>query len=97
MLALSSLSKSAASSAIMYAGVVFFTDALYGVLWASTRNSTFSWISPPASLRQLGDVIFRLTPRYETPAAVTVLAVLALIGLAILVLERRVRGVEVVT
>ncbi len=97
MLALSSLSKSARFVGIMYAGLIFFTDALYGVVFVVTRSSAFSWISAPASLRQLGDLIFRLQPRYETSPVVTVLAVLALIGLSILVLERRVRGVEVVT
>ena len=97
MLALSSLSKSARFVGIMYAGLIFFTDALYGVVYVVTRNSSFSWISAPASLRQLGDLIFRLQPRYDTPAAVTVLAVLVLIAVSIFVLERRVRGVEVVT
>ena len=97
MLALSSLSKSARFVGIMYAGLIFFTDALYGVVFVVTRSSAFSWISAPASLRQLGDLIFRLQPRYDTSPVVTVLAVLALIGLSILVLERRVRGVEVVT
>jgi hypothetical protein len=97
MLALSSLSKSARFVGIMYAGLIFFTDALYGVVFVVTRDSTFSWISAPASLRQLGDLIFRLHPRYDTPAAITVLAVLVLVGASLLVLERRVRGVEVVT
>jgi ABC-2 type transport system permease protein len=97
MLALSSLSKSARFVGIMYAGLIFFTDALYGVVFVVTRNTAFSWISLPGNLRQIGDIIFRVGPRYDTSAAVTLLAILALVGLSVLVLERRVRGVEVVT
>ena len=62
-----------------------------------TRSSAASLISPTASLNQLGDVIFRVPPRYDTPAALSLLVVMAsLVAVSILVLERRVRGVEVV-
>ena len=97
MLALSSLSKSARFVGIMYAGMVLFTHALYGVVFAVTRTTTFSWMSLQGNLQHLGDVIFRVDPRYDTPAWVTVLALAAIVGAAALVLERRVRGVEVVT
>ena len=40
--------------------------------------------------------MFRQTPRYETPALVSVLVLIGLVVLSISVLERRVRGVEVV-
>jgi len=97
MLALSSLSKSARFVGIMYAGMVLFTHALYGVVFAVTRTTTFSWMSLQGNLQHLGDVIFRVEPRYDTPAWVTVLALAAIVGAAAFVLERRVRGVEVVT
>jgi len=97
MLALSSLSKSARFVGIMYAGMVLFTHALYGVVYAVTRTTTFSWMSLQGNLQHLGDVVFRVEPRYDTPAWVTVLALAAIVGAAALVLERRVRGVEVVT
>jgi hypothetical protein len=42
-------------------------------------------------------VIFRLQPRYTTPWQVSLTVILGLIALSISVLERRVRGVEVVT
>lgn len=97
MLALSSISKSARFVGIMYAGMLFFTHALYGVVFVVTRNTKFSWISLTGNLQHLGDVIFRVPPRYDTPAWITVLALALIIGLAGFVLERRVRGVEVVT
>lgn len=97
MLALSSLSKSARFVGVMYAGMIFFTQALYGVVYVVTRNTGFSWMSPPNNLLQLGDLIFRLPARYETSGPVTVLALVVVVGLAVFALERRVRGVEVVT
>jgi ABC-type transport system involved in multi-copper enzyme maturation permease subunit len=97
MLALSSLSKSARFVGIMYAGMVFFTHALYGVVFVVTRNTKFSWMSLQGNLQLLGDLVFRVEPRYDTPAWVTVLALAGIVGASAYVLERRVRGVEVVT
>ena len=44
----------------------------------------------------MGDVIFRVPPRYDTPVVLSLAAVTILMVLSMLVLERRVRGVEVV-
>jgi hypothetical protein len=97
MLALSSLSKSARYVAILYAGIIFFTLAIYGVMLAITGSTRLSWLSLGANLTQVVDVIFRLKPRYATPWPVSLIVILGLIALSISVLERRVRGVEVVT
>ena len=96
VLALSSFSKSARFVAITYAGLFFFTEALFGVMRGATGRTTMSWLSPSASVNQLGDVVFRLAPRFETPVLGSLAAVVTLIGLALLVLDRRVRAVEVV-
>ena len=97
MLALSSLSNSSRYVGILYSAVIFFTQAIYGVLFAVTRSTSFSWISFPANLAQIGDVIFRLPPKYETPWLVSLLVIAGVIAASGLVLERRVRGVEIVT
>lgn len=97
MLALSSLSKSQRFVAVMYAGLFFFTTALFNALRGITGRSTFAWLSPTASLDQLGDVIFRLTPRYQVSPAIAGLTVIILIAGSIWILMRRVRGVEIVT
>ena len=55
MLALSSLSKSSRYVGILYAAVIFFTQAIYGVLYAVTRSTALSWISFSANLAQIGD------------------------------------------
>jgi ABC-2 type transport system permease protein len=96
MLALSSLSKSSRYVAILYAAVIFFTQAVYGVLYAVTRSTAFSWLSFSANLAQIGDVIFRQPLKYDTPWPVSLLMIVALIVLSGVILERRVRGVEVV-
>jgi ABC-type transport system involved in multi-copper enzyme maturation permease subunit len=97
MLALSSLSKSSRYVGILYAGAMFFSEAIFGVLRLILGGTGVSWISFPANLAQVVDVIFRLKPRYETPWIVSLLALVGLVVVSISVLERRVRGVEVVT
>ena len=92
MLALSSLSKSSRFVGVMYAGLMFFTAALFQALRGITGSSAFAWISPNNALEQLGDVIFRIQPRYDLPPAVAALVVLALIAGSGIVLARRVQG-----
>jgi ABC-2 type transport system permease protein len=96
MLALSSLSKSSRYVAILYAAVIFFTQAVYGVLYAVTRSTAFSWLSFSTNVSQIGDIVFRQPQRYDTPWPVALLMVVLLIALSGVILERRVRGVEVV-
>ena len=96
MLALSSLSRSSRYVGILYAALLFFTQAIYGVLRAVTGSSQLSWVSVPNSLDRLGDAIFKLPGRYDTPVAVSALTVLAVLIASGVILERRVRGIEVV-
>lgn len=96
MLALSSMSKSSRFVGIMFAGLILVTKAIQGMFWLLTRSSVASLISPTASLSRVGDTIFRVTPRYDTPMAASLFVVFLLIALSVVVLERRVRGVEVV-
>ena len=93
----SSLSKSTRYVAILYAGAIFFTEAVFGVLRVITNSTRAAWISIGANLENITDVMFRQTPRYETPVIVSVLVLLGLIAVAVSVLERKVRGVEVVS
>ncbi|HTI37436.1 MAG TPA: ABC transporter permease subunit [Vicinamibacterales bacterium] len=97
MLALSSLSKSARYVGILYVGITFFTSAIYGALYAITGTTRVSWVSIGANVTQVVDVIFRQPPRYATPWPVSLLVIIGLIALSVSILERRVRGVEVVT
>jgi ABC-2 type transport system permease protein len=96
MLALSSLSNSSRYVGILYAAVLFFTQAIYGVVYAVTRSTAMSWISMSADLTQVGDVIFRLPPKYDTPSMVAFIVIVAVTAGSALILERRIRGVEVI-
>ncbi len=97
IIALSSLSTSARYVGILYAGAVIFSGAMFDVLRAVTGSTAWSWISFTASQQQVGDVIFRADPRYDTPWGISLLMVVAVVALSAWVLARRVRGVEVVT
>jgi ABC-type transport system involved in multi-copper enzyme maturation permease subunit len=96
MLALSSMSSNSRYVGIAYAGVMFFSQAIYVVLYIATRDSSWSWVSFPANLSQLSQIIFRSTPTYDTPWPVSVFVVLATIAASMLVLRRQIRGVELV-
>ncbi len=97
MLALSSLSKSSRFVGVLYAGLIFFTAALFNAVRGITGKAWLVWLSPSHVMEQLGDVIFRLPPRFDMPGWLAAVVVLLLIGGSALVLDRRVRAVEVVS
>ncbi len=96
ILALSSLSNSSRFVGIMYAGLIFFTGAIFNAVRGITGQSWLAWLSPADALEQLGDAMFQLRPRFDLPIWAAALVVVGLIVGSILVLERRVRAVEVV-
>jgi ABC-2 type transport system permease protein len=96
MLALSSLSKSSRFVGILYAVVIFLSQAIYGVLRAVTGDTQIAWVSFSANLMQVGSAVFRVPAEYATPWQLSLGIILGLIVGSAIVLERRVRGVEVV-
>jgi ABC-2 type transport system permease protein len=97
ILALSSLSKSRWFVAILYAGLAFFTHAVFGVLGAAVEGSAFSWVSIFANVRQVGDVLFRLQPRHDTHPIISAMVIALIVAASAFVLRRRIRAIEVVT
>ena len=97
ILALSSLSKSRWFVAILYAGLAFFTHAVFGVLGAALPGSAFSWVSIFANVRQVGDVLFRLPPRHDTHPLISATVIVLIIAASAAVLRQRIRAIEVVT
>lgn len=97
MLALSSLSNSPRYVAILYTGAIFFSGAMFGALAAITGGTRVAWVSITSNVSQVTDAIFRQPPSYESPWQISMLVLLGLIALSISVLERRVKGVEVVS
>lgn len=96
MLALSSLSKSSRFVGILYAALLFFTQAITVVLRAVMGERGLAWLSVSDSLAQVGDAIFGMPLSYESPVLPCVVTLVVLAGVSVAVLTRRVRGVEVV-
>lgn len=96
MLALSSLSRSRRFVAVMYAGLLFFTQAMFLVVRTATNQTVASWIAPRANFAQVGDAIFRLPPRFDTPVVASFAVLVGLVAVSVVVLDRRVRAIEVV-
>src|SRR5688500_16842096 len=97
MLALSSLSKSRRFVALMYAGFVIFTAGMYQALFGITGSRMWAVISPEDLLDAVASVVFRSPGAPAIPLWTALLAITLVIGASIWTLERRVRGVEVVT
>jgi ABC-2 type transport system permease protein len=97
MLALSSMSKSRRFVAMMYAGLIFFTAAMYQALRGMTGSRAWAVISPEDVLDVVAAAIFRAPGTTAIPMWAALLDIAVIVGVSIWVLERRVRGVEVVT
>jgi ABC-type transport system involved in multi-copper enzyme maturation permease subunit len=97
MLALSSLSRSSRYAGMLYAALIFFSQAVAIVLRTATGNVWWLWISMPNSVTGLGDAIFGLPSGLSRLWPTELAAILGLLALSALILERRVRGIEVVS
>lgn len=96
ILALSSLSKSRRFVSVMFAGIMFFSAGMYQSLRAITGSRGWAAISPGHMVDVITGWVFRAPAQPLVPVPVAVAVVVGLIVLSVVILERRVRGVEVV-
>jgi ABC-2 type transport system permease protein len=96
MLALSSLSRSRRFVAMLYAGITFFAAALVRALRVATGSRSWTWVSPQDTLAVVIDAIFGMTKNPALPVAVAAALVATLLAVSAVVIERRVRAVEIV-
>lgn len=96
MLALSSLSTNSRYVGILYTALLFFTQAMTLVLRGVTGHTGLAWLSVANSLEQLGHAIFRMRLPYDAPLALCLLTIGLVLAGSVVVLQRRVRGIEVV-
>jgi hypothetical protein len=96
ILALSSLSKSRRFVSVMYAGIIFFTTAMYQVLRQITGSRAWAAISPGDMLDVIADAVFRIRSQPPVPVFAAVLVIAGLMALSAWILERRIRAVEIV-
>jgi len=93
---LSALSKNRRYVAILMFAVYLFSDILHGFFYETFKNPAFALLSLKANLQQVGAVLFKQKPVYPVPWFWSLLVLLAVGLIAALVLNRRVRSVEVV-
>jgi ABC-2 type transport system permease protein len=96
MLALSSLSRSRRFAAMLYAVVVIFAGAVERVLQTATGAAGWVLLSPQNTLVVVSDALFGIESDTEIPVAVALIAVIALLAICVVILEQRVRAVDVV-
>jgi ABC-type transport system involved in multi-copper enzyme maturation permease subunit len=93
---LSSLSKNKRYVAILIFGLYVFSDILFNIFNGIFRNPYFSLLSIEKNLQQIGAVIFGQDPQFDIPWILSLLVILAFCGLSLFVLNKKIRGVEVV-
>ena len=79
------------------AGIILFTQAVQQALVRTTGSRSWALISPGETLDVIGDTVFRINTTSTVPTVAAIAVVVALVVASVVVLERRVRGVEVVT
>jgi ABC-2 type transport system permease protein len=96
VLALSSLSTSGRYAGVLYAALLFFTQAMTLVLRGVTGHSRFAWLSVANSLEQFGHAVFGTRPQYDAPLVACIGMILVVVAVSAVVLDRRIRAVEVI-
>ena len=96
ILALSASTKSRRFVSVMFAGITFFTAGMYQSLRAITGSRAWAAISPGDMVDVITAWVFRARTEPPVPVTVALAVVLGLVVLSMVILERRVRAVEVV-
>jgi len=79
---------------MLYALVTIFAGAVERVLQTATGAAGWVLLSPQNTLVAITDALFGIEP--EIPVTIALVAIVALMGVCVAVLERRVRAVDVV-
>lgn len=95
-LLLSSLNKNRRYVAVLIFGLYIFTDILFGIFHGIFRNPYFALLSIKNNLKQVGAVLFGQDPQYDIPWVLSLLILAAFCTFSAFVLNKKIRGVEVV-
>ena len=95
-LLLSSLNKNRRYVAVLIFGLYVFTDILFGIFHGIFRNPYFALLSIKNNLNQVGAVLFGQEPQYDIPWVLSLLILAAFCTFSAFVLNKKIRGVEVV-
>jgi ABC-type transport system involved in multi-copper enzyme maturation permease subunit len=95
-LLLSAMSKNTRYVMILIFTVYLFSHILYGILHSIFRTPYTALFSIPANLQQVGAFFFARKPLHAVPVVWSFLVLAAVCGLSALVLNRKIRSVEVI-
>jgi ABC-type transport system involved in multi-copper enzyme maturation permease subunit len=95
-LLLSSLNKNRRYVAVLIFGLYVFTDILFGIFHGIFRNPYFALLSIKNNLKQVGAVLFGLDPQYDIPWVLSLIILAGFCAFSAFVLNKKIRGVEVV-
>jgi len=95
-LLLSALSRNRRYVTILIFAAYLFSDILFGIFYGTFRNPHFALLSFKANLQQAGAAIFGQSTPYAFPWLLSLLVLAGICVLAVAVLLRRVREVEIV-
>jgi len=95
ILTFSSLTKSNRYAAIGFVGISMFTPIIYQILKNIFHTDKVALISFWANFQQLGDKLFGLRTDYSPHWIWSLLIILAIIGVCLFILHKRIRGVEI--
>jgi ABC-type transport system involved in multi-copper enzyme maturation permease subunit len=92
----SSLGKNRRYVSILLFLIYLFSDIFFGIFYGLFRQPAFCLMSIKCNLQQVGAAIFRVPGRYDVPWLYSALVLIAIAGAAAFVLQRKIRGVEVI-
>jgi len=95
-LLLSSLSKNRRYVSIFIFGLYIFSDVLFGIFYGIFGSKYFALLSIKLNLQQVGTTIFNQKTPYDFPWVYSFLVLLFFCILSGVVLQKRVRGVEII-
>ena len=96
ILLLSSVSKNARYVLVLIFGVYIFSNVLFGILQSIFRTPYMTLFSISANLQQIGAFLFGQKLPHPVPAVWSFAALAAICALSALVLDRKIRSVEVI-
>jgi len=95
-LLLSSLNKNRRYVAVLIFGLFVFSDIIFGIFHGIFRNPYFSLLSIKKNLKQVGAVLFGQDPPFDIPWVLSLLILAAFCAFSAVILNKKIRGVEVV-
>jgi ABC-type transport system involved in multi-copper enzyme maturation permease subunit len=93
---ISAIGKNRRYVAILIFGIYIFSDIFFGIFYGIFRNEYFSLLSIKSNIQQVGAFLFKQKLPQDVPWIYSLLIILGLCVLSGFVLNKKVRGVEII-